>query len=433
MTDDIRASRAGSPAASVEASSAVDRPAAPAGQGGDVADTLMALEALDARARTVGVEAGPAAAPPAEGHRAIEHRGGGIGADAPVVSLGDRPVPRRDKGGAEAAPPEPDSAAARPADAGDGAAAAGAQSLVVWEPPAAADEPPAETSTSFARPFAFAAVVAAIALLGGIGLNAIRGSGGSPPATGVTAAGPEAGAAPPVAVASAPAEDDLRARIDRLAADVAALQARVTGLDGSAQRAASAADMALVRGRLAALDDGLAQLRQSTAGAPGGVAASGTDAVAQLAERVGRLEKQTPTAPAKPMAAAPTGAKPGAAPVKDTIANAAVVPPPAPKPPARPVEVARAAPETRAAAEPPRGMAELRPPAEIPDPRTRPARGWVLRDLYDGAALIQGRDGMIEVTPGQRVAGLGRIERIERRGAGWVVVTERGYIPSLGY
>ena len=40
----------------------------------------------------------------------------------------------------------------------------------------------------------------------------------------------------------------------------------------------------------------------------------------------------------------------------------------------------------------------------------------MLRRVYDGAALIEGRDGIIEVEPGMVAPGLGRIEAIKRAG-----------------
>jgi hypothetical protein len=55
--------------------------------------------------------------------------------------------------------------------------------------------------------------------------------------------------------------------------------------------------------------------------------------------------------------------------------------------------------------------------------------GWTLRRVYDGAALLEGRDGIIEVEPGIVAPGLGRIEAIRRQQDGrWVVVTARGLI-----
>ena len=53
---------------------------------------------------------------------------------------------------------------------------------------------------------------------------------------------------------------------------------------------------------------------------------------------------------------------------------------------------------------------------------------YVLRRVYDGAALIEGRRGMMEVETGETVPGLGRIEAIRRQDGRWVVVTARGLV-----
>ncbi len=55
--------------------------------------------------------------------------------------------------------------------------------------------------------------------------------------------------------------------------------------------------------------------------------------------------------------------------------------------------------------------------------------GWVLRDVYDGMAMIENRNRrLVEVGPGDTLPGAGRIEAIERRGRTWVVVTTKGLI-----
>jgi hypothetical protein len=55
--------------------------------------------------------------------------------------------------------------------------------------------------------------------------------------------------------------------------------------------------------------------------------------------------------------------------------------------------------------------------------------GWVLREVYDGAALVESRNGYLrEVVPGSRLPSVGRVEAIERRGRTWVVVTSKGII-----
>lgn len=57
--------------------------------------------------------------------------------------------------------------------------------------------------------------------------------------------------------------------------------------------------------------------------------------------------------------------------------------------------------------------------------------GWSVRDVYRNAALIQGsRFGMIEVSPGDNIPGLGRIHSIRQQDGRWVVVTSRGIITS---
>jgi hypothetical protein len=57
--------------------------------------------------------------------------------------------------------------------------------------------------------------------------------------------------------------------------------------------------------------------------------------------------------------------------------------------------------------------------------------GWTLRRVYDGnAALIEGRDGPVEVEVGATLPGLGRIEGIKRQDGRWVVLTAKGVIVS---
>jgi signal transduction protein with GAF and PtsI domain len=55
-------------------------------------------------------------------------------------------------------------------------------------------------------------------------------------------------------------------------------------------------------------------------------------------------------------------------------------------------------------------------------------RGFWLVEAQDGYAVIDGRDGPQQVVPGDILSGVGRVQRIERRGADWVVVTSAGVI-----
>src|SRR5215831_3609638 len=63
--------------------------------------------------------------------------------------------------------------------------------------------------------------------------------------------------------------------------------------------------------------------------------------------------------------------------------------------------------------------------------RTSAVAGWSVRDAYGNTAIIQGRQGTKEVSPGDNIPGLGRIHSIKQQQDGrWVVVTSRGIITS---
>lgn len=59
-----------------------------------------------------------------------------------------------------------------------------------------------------------------------------------------------------------------------------------------------------------------------------------------------------------------------------------------------------------------------------------PMRGYMVVDVRDGFAMIEGREGPMSVAPGDNIPGLGRVLRIERRGRQWDVVTSLGVISS---
>ena len=72
-------------------------------------------------------------------------------------------------------------------------------------------------------------------------------------------------------------------------------------------------------------------------------------------------------------------------------------------------------------------------PVPLPAPKPEIARlptveGWVLRDVDNGSALIEGRQGVFEVYPGDPVPGLGRVDAIRKQDGRWVVVTSKGLI-----
>jgi hypothetical protein len=108
--------------------------------------------------------------------------------------------------------------------------------------------------------------------------------------------------------------------------------------------------------------------------------------LAKLSEAVDKLRAAPPPAPV-PVAAAPVAAK--------EVTGSITPPAAAPK-----VEVAR-----------------------LPT-----VEGWVLRDVANGGALIEGRRGIYEVYAGDPVPGLGRIDAIRKQDGRWVVVTSKGLV-----
>ncbi len=84
-------------------------------------------------------------------------------------------------------------------------------------------------------------------------------------------------------------------------------------------------------------------------------------------------------------------------------------------------------------AEPQSAMTQ--PPAAraLAEPRRPPVlTNWVVRDVYDGIALVEGPQGALEVMPGDTIPGAGIVKSIERRGGGWIVLTSRGLVDYAG-
>ena len=95
-----------------------------------------------------------------------------------------------------------------------------------------------------------------------------------------------------------------------------------------------------------------------------------------------------------------------------------------------PVAAAAAAPkekEVTGSITPPATAAAAAPP-KVEVGRLPTVEGWILRDVANGGALIEGRQGVYEVYAGDPVPGLGRVDAIRRQDGRWVVVTSRGLI-----
>ncbi|MGH6837405.1 MAG: hypothetical protein ACREDT_01100 [Methylocella sp.] len=71
-----------------------------------------------------------------------------------------------------------------------------------------------------------------------------------------------------------------------------------------------------------------------------------------------------------------------------------------------------------------------KPPLETAKGHPQLITNWVVRDVYGGIALLESPRGVIEVAPGETIPGAGRVKSIERRGAGWIVITSRGLVDS---
>jgi hypothetical protein len=100
-------------------------------------------------------------------------------------------------------------------------------------------------------------------------------------------------------------------------------------------------------------------------------------------------------------------------------------------PPAVPVAAAAPAKEVTGSVTLPTSTAAAAPkPAEVKTEvgRLPTVEGWILRDIANGGALIEGRQGVYEVYAGDPVPGLGRVDAIRRQDGRWVVVTSKGLI-----
>jgi hypothetical protein len=93
---------------------------------------------------------------------------------------------------------------------------------------------------------------------------------------------------------------------------------------------------------------------------------------------------------------------------------------------AAPAAVPAAAKDVTGSISPPATAPAAAPKVEVA--RLPTVEGWVLRDIANGGALIEGRQGIYEVYAGDPVPGLGRVDAIRRQDGRWVVVTSKGLI-----
>jgi hypothetical protein len=240
-----------------------------------------------------------------------------------------------------------------------------------------------------------ACLVAAAAL--GWGAGAHFGAGGPPPQH------VDAGDKPDVAQLLWQSEASQRQETRQLAEDVRALKASLGGFQAGFDRGRPQEDLKSLKASVEALKQGLDAAKSDTSTTLAQLAGKLDRAdqvtaqrLAQIVERLDRLERKSESA--------------------SVGANA-------PQPPVRP----SGQPFPQNFAIPPQAKVTE---TNVQSAQKLPIQGWVLRDVYDGIALVEGRGGYREVAVGEAIPGVGRVEAIERRGRRWVVVTSQGFITS---
>jgi hypothetical protein len=82
---------------------------------------------------------------------------------------------------------------------------------------------------------------------------------------------------------------------------------------------------------------------------------------------------------------------------------------------------------SKASSPPPHVRAKRTP---VPETRPTTIEGWTLREVSDGAAVLEGPNGTWRVRRGDSVPGVGRVESIVLWGKRWIVATSKGLIST---
>jgi uncharacterized protein YidB (DUF937 family) len=236
--------------------------------------------------------------------------------------------------------------------------------------------------------------------------------------------------APPVATQESVARTEVLRAAQEMAEDIRALKANVEAL--RAAQSQSGKDATALEGLQTRLDAVKAETGAAIAELAGEVENMQREPAAKLSqviERLDRIEQQI----AAPLATASLGA--ASAPGKAAAGKQAQI---AVAPAKPPLENARGQgkkggrgdafdpSKNPTAPGVPRPLGSLAPAASTPQLITN----WVVRDVYNGIALVESPRGSIEVAPGAIIPGAGTVKSIERRGRGWIVITSRGLIDS---
>jgi hypothetical protein len=193
--------------------------------------------------------------------------------------------------------------------------------------------------------------------------------------------------------------EQLHADIRQLSGELGAIRTQLAKLDSPEQRARQSAELDALKRSLADLSRRIEQGRTAQTAAVTEIGArldrarnDETKQREEISERIARIERQISDG-------RPTATQASVLPNSTTVPRVAVTPPPLAG--------------EGATARKPQGLA-----------------GYVLREVYNGTALIEGRNGYLEVYPGSFVPGAGRVQQITRRAGQWVVVTSNGVIGS---
>lgn len=131
--------------------------------------------------------------------------------------------------------------------------------------------------------------------------------------------------------------------------------------------------------------------------------------LAQLAERVERIERQAAAAAATTTVAQPVAQQTASSP---------------PTPPVKPTPQPALQTQAKATPKPMPPKTKL----EMPGIEAKGIANWTVRDVFDGTAVLDGPRGLVEVSPGDIVPGIGQVRAIVRSGQRWIVATTKGVI-----
>ena len=216
---------------------------------------------------------------------------------------------------------------------------------------------------------------------------------------------------------------ELRSRNDALADSVRSLQARLDALQtGLGDRDKVAAQVRVLQTGLDAVRSNLGTARSeqaaSVARLDGKIDKLGHEPgsrMQQLVDRLGKLERSS-VDPAPTASLPRPDAKAADRPAEPKLVESGSSARPVPRPADLKVDHATE-----------KGVDAKLAGADDPA-KPQIIAGWVVRDVYQGVALIEGRRGTLEVVPGVSIPGAGVVKSIDRHGSGWTITTSKGVV-----